>query len=737
MKIFEWLGLMLERAILGSVLGRPILLAIALMAAGGSHLVAGPIHTGRVHVPNASFESPATDFADPRMDDWQKAPEPAWYQGGNGFPWEQLVGQFLNTPTGSSNHIDNVEGNQGAFIFALPDVAILQDYNTLSRTNAGLSPQLNAVFEAGKSYALTAAVLGGGGGMSNGATFEISLYYRDANSNMVVVAATTITNTPDLFPTNTHFLDFQARTPIVKTSDPWFGKQIGIRLASTVGFNLQGGYWDVDNIRLTENLVPNNSFESPRTDFADPRMDGWQKAPEPAWYQGGNGFPWDQLVGQFFNTPRGNSNHIDNVEGKQAAFLFALPDVAIFQDYNSLAGTNAIPNHDFNVRFEIGKSYALTAAVLGGGGGMSNGATFEISLYYRDTNSNMVTVAAATITNSAALFPTNTHFFDLQARTPIVQETNAWAGQNIGVRLASTVGFGLQGGYWDVDNVRVTESVVPNASFEAPDTDFADPRMDDWQKAPEPVWYQGGGGFPWDQLIGQFINTPRGSSNHIDNLDGEQAAFIFALPDVAIFQEFSSLTRTNGAFMPDFSGKFEIGKAYALTVGVLGGGGGMSNGATFEISFYYRDAESNRVTIAATSITNSAALFPTTTHFTDFRVVVPSVNPETAWAGKPIGIRLASTTGFDRQGGYWDIDDVQLELIQSPVLVDSLITNGRFQFTLESSQGRFEILGNTNVAPAASGWTNLGTITNTTGRASFVDTNSNVGHRFYQVRQAP
>src|SRR5687768_105172 len=48
---------------------------------------AGPIHTGMVHVQNSSFESPAADLADPRMDGWQKAPEPAWYQGGGGFAW--------------------------------------------------------------------------------------------------------------------------------------------------------------------------------------------------------------------------------------------------------------------------------------------------------------------------------------------------------------------------------------------------------------------------------------------------------------------------------------------------------------------------------------------------------------------------------------------------------------------------------------------------------------------------
>ena len=33
--------------------------------------------------------------------------------------------------------------------------------------------------------------------------------------------------------------------------DPWAGRHIGVRLLSTVGFDLMGGYWDLDNIRLT------------------------------------------------------------------------------------------------------------------------------------------------------------------------------------------------------------------------------------------------------------------------------------------------------------------------------------------------------------------------------------------------------------------------------------------------------------------------------------------------------
>jgi hypothetical protein len=273
---------------------------------------------------------------------------------------------------------------------------------------------------------------------------------------------------------------------------------------------------------------------------------------------------------------------------------------------------------------------------------------------------------------------------------------------------------------------------IPNGSFESPETDFADPRMDGWQKAPEPAWYQGGGGFPWDQLMGQFLNTTNGSPDHIDNMDGRQAAFLFALPEVAVFQD-----SIPGSATPPFNAQFEAGKSYALTVGLLGGGGGMSNGATFQISMYYRDAASNMVTVAATTITNTQELFPTNTHFTDFQARTPLVQAGDAWAGKGIGLRLASTVGFDLRGGYWNVDHVRLEVVRDPILIRPVQTNGQFQFILESDPGRFEILTSSSLALPMSTWTSLATLTNVSGSILFTDTNPSSSSRFYQARQSP
>ena len=90
-------------------------------------------------------------------------------------------------------------------------------------------------------------------------------------------------------------------------------------------------------------LVPNASFESPSTDFAGPDIAAWQKAAQPFWYTDTN-FAWAQLMGQFLNTSNGSPDHIHNVQGSQGAYLFTLPDVALFQDYNPISGTNAAPS---------------------------------------------------------------------------------------------------------------------------------------------------------------------------------------------------------------------------------------------------------------------------------------------------------------------------------------------------------------------------------------------------------
>jgi len=282
---------------------------------------------------------------------------------------------------------------------------------------------------------------------------------------------------------------------------------------------------------------------------------------------------------------------------------------------------------------------------------------------------------------------------------------------------------------------------IPNSSFESPIVPpvapYAGPDMDSWQKTPQPAWYDPSQNFdtPWSYLMGTFYNVPS-PDKFIDNCDGSQAAFLFALPEAGIFQDYNSISGTNTAPSHAFNAKFKVGSSYNLTVGVLGGGGGMKPDATLQLSLYYLDANSNRVTVASTSITNNALNFPTNTHLTDYQVQVPGVQASDPWAGKNIGIQLLSTTGFELAGGYWDLDHVRLNETVAPVLGDLRLAENRFTFTLLSEPGwRFDIEASTNFTASASAWTSIGTFTNTTGADSFTDTASNLERRYYRARR--
>jgi len=99
--------------------------------------------------------------------------------------------------------------------------------------------------------------------------------------------------------------------------------------------------------------------------------------------------------------------------------------------------------------------------VLGGLGGMPQGTSLEIALYYRDLANNMVPVGTTTIAYTAAGFPSSTHLVDFNVNVPTVQATDAWAGQNIGIELMSASGTGT--GYWDLDNVRLSQVPEPGS----------------------------------------------------------------------------------------------------------------------------------------------------------------------------------------------------------------------------------------------------------------------------------
>ncbi|MFM8360308.1 MAG: hypothetical protein ACKOET_17305 [Verrucomicrobiota bacterium] len=196
-----------------------------------------------IPIPNGSFERPATAFVSLLLDSWQRLPKPEEYVETGGFLWSQLTGIFANSPAGSVDHLTNLDGSQALWVFAVPGAGVYQELDG----KGGGSP---AGFQAGRAYRLSARLLGAGGNMLDEAALTLSLYYRDAGSLPVPVASLVVTNRASLFPTRTQMVPCVLRSPVLAGGHPAVGRPIGIRVESTVTPALQGGYWDVDDLRL-------------------------------------------------------------------------------------------------------------------------------------------------------------------------------------------------------------------------------------------------------------------------------------------------------------------------------------------------------------------------------------------------------------------------------------------------------------------------------------------------------
>ena len=223
--------------------------------------VGGAVAQSTFNVPNASFESqvapPTSPYVTTLIDSWQKAAKPAYFnEAAYGLSWDQTAGLFQNPPAGAANHIDNLDGNQGLYLLAFPQVSVVQDYNTTDWNHTTPTHAFDAVYRPGASYTLTVGVLGGLGGMPEGTSLALGLYYRDGANNMVPVSTTAVTYTAAGFPSATHFVDFNVNVPTVQTGDAWAGQNIGIELTSTSGTGT--GYWDLDNVRLVEAPEPSS-----------------------------------------------------------------------------------------------------------------------------------------------------------------------------------------------------------------------------------------------------------------------------------------------------------------------------------------------------------------------------------------------------------------------------------------------------------------------------------------------
>lgn len=207
--------------------------------------------------------------------------------------------------------------------------------------------------------------------------------------------------------------------------------------------------------------VSNPSFESqavnPIIFPVDFRVDSWQKAPQPGYFTNSPQLTWDQTVGLFNGTLQ---NPYSNLAGNQATYMLSFPGAGIFQDNLSTDWSGAV--NGLNATFQVGSAYQFTLGVFGKEM-MENYSSLQLSLFYRN-GANMVNVGTpTTITfNSTTFNPAGPlALVDFSVTTPIVQIGDAWAGQNIGIRIDSMLGTGQ--GYWDLDNVRLTAVPEPTA----------------------------------------------------------------------------------------------------------------------------------------------------------------------------------------------------------------------------------------------------------------------------------
>lgn len=210
-------------------------------------------------------------------------------------------------------------------------------------------------------------------------------------------------------------------------------------------------------------LVPNSSFEmqpgNPQQFGVNINIDSWQKAGRPSYFPaaGSNGVFWVQSAGVFAAPAYGNQ------VGAQAGYILSYTHAGIFQDFDTRDWDDASPTHDFNALYEVGKSYKLTVGLYGKFL-VEDLSQLELSLYYRDGFNAIVPVASTTATFSTAIFSGSAPFnlVDYEVNVPTVQFGDDWAGQNIGIKIASLNGDG--NGYWDLDNVRL-EAIPEPASL--------------------------------------------------------------------------------------------------------------------------------------------------------------------------------------------------------------------------------------------------------------------------------
>lgn len=410
-------------------------------------------------VANGSFESPVVPGTlpmDVRLAGWTKLPAPsAFVPQGALQSWEQTSGVVPIPPVGQAGRIPNADGNQTARLLTIFE--------------AGFYQELPAKVEAGSAYDLTVAVRGGGN-IASGALLLLALYYVDDALQQVNLAHTFVNYRGPFVAAWPALTDVSVRTPVVSPGDGAVGRNLRIGIMALSGY--AEGYWELDNVRVTATAapkppgpvqsipVPNSSFEEPVTASIDQRIAPWQRTEKPSWFDEGGGVLWGQLVCTFANPASGKPDHIANLDGNQAARVFVVSGAGIWQELAPEGSAKP-------VRYEPGKEYQLSVDVLGSGVGMVPGTPLEVGFCHVLPDGTRAVVATQTVRNEPGLFPVRTQMTTFRVTTPVVKPSDPWAGRPVAIMAVSKESRDAEGGYWDIDNFRVTAAVAPEVSIEA------------------------------------------------------------------------------------------------------------------------------------------------------------------------------------------------------------------------------------------------------------------------------
>lgn len=199
-------------------------------------LIIAPAKADSIPIPNHSFETPVID---PNTNPFLAVPFTASWTEDDNDPCSLNTGTFFNTPPGSDNHLFNVDGNQLAFLGSMDGNALWQC--------------LPATYQQDKNYRLTVGVcISAAFPPPEGTPLILALHYlSDPNLALNYLSDPNIAyvNVPAPPPSSRTIEDFSVNLPAVLPSDPWADKNIGIAIRAT---GAAGGFWDLDNVRLTE-----------------------------------------------------------------------------------------------------------------------------------------------------------------------------------------------------------------------------------------------------------------------------------------------------------------------------------------------------------------------------------------------------------------------------------------------------------------------------------------------------